>query len=223
MLLFGQTLLPQMLWGHATNSIREGAPLAYQQDTSDFFLSILHYPRLSTTDRHFLETYEIVIVNMSFPRFRRQHHQQAFSPTSSEDLSPTVPVLDNPITFQALAARFVPEVSLRKKKKQGRAAAMPSMFLEEEKEEEDTPAPNLVRASSEDGKPDNAAKKNVEEAQARKTRTQYYDDIFNSRGPEHSSKTLITHDSVVVVEIKTNIKVCYYPYCQHERNNVILN
>lgn len=140
---------------------------------------------------------------MSFYRFKRQ----TYSPTSSTSLSPTGPVMENPITFQALAARIVPDVSLRKKKKQRKPLVLPSMFLEEDADDEDTPPPKLVRVSSADEKTDNAARTNGGEAQARKNKTQYFDGIFNNRGPEHSSASLLANGSIVVVEIKISTRV----------------
>lgn len=140
---------------------------------------------------------------MSFYRFKRQ----TYSPTSSTSLSPTGPVMENPITFQALAARIVPDVSLRKKKKQRKPLVLPSMFLEEDADDEDTPPPKLVRVSSADEKTDNAARINGGEAQARKNKTQYFDGIFNNRGPEHSSASLLASGSIVVVEIKISTRV----------------
>lgn len=137
-------------------------------------------------------------------RFRRHH---TYSPTSSTSLSPTDPVLEAPITFQALAARIVPDVSLRKKKKERKGLVMPPMFSEERDDDEDTPPPKLVKVCSADVKAENAGRKIGEEAQACKSKTQYFDDIFNSRGPQHTPTTLVTHESIVVIEIKINTKV----------------
>ena len=142
---------------------------------------------------------------MSFSRFRR-HQQQAFSPTSSASLSPTTPILESPITFQALTSRLVPEVSLRRKKKQDKSAAMPSMFPEV-KDDEDVPIPNVVRVSSAEYKAENAGQTNVEAGQSSGTRIQHYDNIFNSHGPFNPPRTMAIHDSIVVVEIKTNTRV----------------
>lgn len=140
---------------------------------------------------------------MSFYRFKRQ----TYSPTSSTSLSPTSPVIENPITFQALAARMVPDVSLRKKKKQQKPLVLPSMFLEEDADDEDTPPPKLVRVPSADEGTENASRTNGGEAQARRNKTQYYDGIFNDRGPEHPSTSLLTNGSIVVVEIKISTRV----------------
>lgn len=159
---------------------------------------------------------------MSFSRFRRHQHQ-AFSPTSSASLSPTGPMLESPITLQALASRLVPEVSMRRKKKQDRTAAMSSMFPEE-KDDDDVPASNVVRVSSAEDKTENAGQTNTEAGQGNGTRTQYYDDIFNSRGPLNSPRTMAIHDSIVVAEIKTNARVCgFLPLGYGSRNSSSLD
>ena len=143
---------------------------------------------------------------MSFRRFRRQ---EAFSPTSSASHSPTTPVIDSPITLHALASRMVPDVSLRRKRKQKRPAAMPSIFLDEH-EDEDIAVPNVVRVLSAEAKKENAGRDRAEEAQGCKSKTDYYTDIFDPRGPQNPSRSVITHESIVVVEVKTNIGVSYF-------------
>lgn len=83
---------------------------------------------------------------------------------------------------------------------------MPSMFPEV-KDDDDVPTPNVVRVSSAEYKAENSGQKNVEAGQGSGARTQYYDNIFNSRGPRNSPRTMAVHDSIVVVEIKTNTRV----------------
>lgn len=140
---------------------------------------------------------------MSFSHFRR--HRQAFSPASSASLSPTELMPAQPISFQALTSRLIaPDVNERPKKKQGTTLMIPSML---ENDDDDEPAPNAVRVSSEEDKPDNAEQTNVAAGQGNRALPQYYDDVFNSRGPLNSPGVTSVHESIVVVEIKTNTKV----------------
>lgn len=77
----------------------------------------------------------------------------------------------------------------------------------EVKDDEDVPIPNVVRVSSAEYKAENAGQTNVEAGQGNGTRIQYFDNIFNSHGPLNSPRTMAIHDSIVVVEIKTNTRV----------------
>ena len=145
---------------------------------------------------------------MSFSHFRR--HRQAFSPPSSASLSPTESIPAQPISLQALTSRLItPDVGERPKKKQGIASMIPSML---ENDEEDEPAPNAVRVSSEEDKPDNADQTSAATGTGNRARPQYYDDVFNSRGPLNLPGATSIHESIVVVEIKTNTKVWILPF-----------
>ena len=86
---------------------------------------------------------------------------------------------------------------------------MPSIFLEEH-EDEDIAVPNVVRVLSAEAKKENAGRDRAEEAQGCKSKTDYYTDIFDPRGPQDPSRPVITHESIVVVEVKTNIGVSYF-------------
>lgn len=50
--------------------------------------------------------------------------------------------------------------------------------------------------------------KSVDDSPVTKTKKLYYEDAFTARGSHNSPKDRVTHESVVVVELKTNTKVC---------------
>lgn len=45
-----------------------------------------------------------------------------------------------------------------------------------------------------------------------KKRSQYFDEVFSAREPYHTAQNRVNQDSVVVVTIKTNIRVCTILY-----------
>lgn len=82
---------------------------------------------------------------------------------------------------------------------------IPSML--ENDEDDDEPIPNAVRVSSDEDQSDNAEQTNVATGNGNRALPQYYDDVFNSRGLLNPPGTTSVHESIVVVEIKTNTKV----------------
>ncbi|PYI07164.1 hypothetical protein BO78DRAFT_469442 [Aspergillus sclerotiicarbonarius CBS 121057] len=126
--------------------------------------------------------------------------------TSSGSVSPTVPVLQSPVTFQAFATVNVSEATLKQKNKLERSPVRPSMFLEE-KDDDETPVPALVGGAPVDVKSAHVERKSVEEKPMTRTKSQYFEDAFSTRGPLCSPRSQISQDSVVVVEIKINTKV----------------
>ncbi|PWY95334.1 MIF domain protein [Aspergillus sclerotioniger CBS 115572] len=126
--------------------------------------------------------------------------------TSSGSASPTVPVLQSPVTFQAFASVNVSETTLKQKNKLERAPVRPSMFLEE-KDDDETSTPALAGGAPVDIRPAHVERKSVEEKPMTQTRSQYFEDAFSTRGPLTSPRSQISQDSVVVVEIKINTKV----------------
>lgn len=111
-----------------------------------------------------------------------------------------------PISFQALTSRLItPDVDERPTKKQVIGSMIPSM-LEHDKDN-DEPIPNAVRVSSEEDKSGNAEQTNVATGNGNRALPQYYDDVFNSRGPLNPPGATSVHESIVVIEIKTNTKV----------------
>lgn len=141
-------------------------------------------------------------MDLSF--LRRRHN---YSTTSSTSLSPTVPVLQSPAMFQALTSKTVPEETLKQKNKLERAAIKPSMFFED-KEEDDTVAPDLKHGVSPGAQSVHVAHRSADDEQSPQTKTRCFDELFNTRGPLISPRTRISNDSVVVIEIKTNSRVC---------------
>ncbi|OJJ34794.1 hypothetical protein ASPWEDRAFT_477100 [Aspergillus wentii DTO 134E9] len=132
--------------------------------------------------------------------------RQAHSNTSSASLSsPTGPELESPITFQAMAINTSPEATMKKNKKMDRAPVVPSVFLE--KDDDEPEVPTLTHGVSNDARTVYVAHKSVEEEAATKTKSQYYEEAFNTRGPYNSPTTRVTQDSIIVVEIKMSSNV----------------
>ncbi|OJI97174.1 hypothetical protein ASPVEDRAFT_49218 [Aspergillus versicolor CBS 583.65] len=133
---------------------------------------------------------------IDFTLLRRRRN---LSSTSSSDLSPTVPVLESPITFHAIASQSVSEATL-KQSGLNRAPVKPSMFFEDREEDDDGSAPNLtspraVHRSSDEDRP------------LTQPKSQFFDNSFSSRSPWVSPSARINQDSFVVIEIKLNIGV----------------
>ncbi|PYH87726.1 MIF domain protein [Aspergillus ellipticus CBS 707.79] len=135
---------------------------------------------------------------------RRRHDLSNTS--SSGSLSPNVPVLQSPVTFQAFAAVNVSEATLKQKNRLERAPVRPSMFLEE-RDDDEAPISTLTSGAPVDVKSNRVEHKSVEDKPISQTRTHYFEDVFGTRGPANSPRTQISQDSVVVVEIKINTKV----------------
>ncbi|GLA03916.1 ADP-ribose 1''-phosphate phosphatase [Aspergillus niger] len=128
------------------------------------------------------------------------------SNTSSGSISPPVPILQSPVTFQAFASVSVSEATLKQKNKLERDPVRPSMFLEE-KDDDEAPNSALTGGAPLDVKPVHIERKSVEEKPMTRTKSQYFEDAFSTRGPLTSPRTQISQDSVVVVEIKINTKI----------------
>lgn len=66
--------------------------------------------------------------------------------------------------------------------------------------------------------------KDPEEMTAAKKRSQYYEDLFATRHTNISSQDQATQDSVVIVELKTNCKVCllHFPVIIHSFAQVFM-
>ena len=52
------------------------------------------------------------------------------------------------------------------------------------------------------------SQKSVDDSPVTKMKKLYYEDAFTARGSHNSPKDRVTYESVVVVELKTNTKVC---------------
>lgn len=138
--------------------------------------------------------------------FSLRRRRNDLSNTSSGSISPPVPILQSPVTFQAFASVSVSEATLKQKNKLERDPVRPSMFLEE-KDDDEAPNSALTGGAPLDVKPVHIERKSVEEKPMTRTKSQYFEDAFSTRGPLTSPRTQISQDSVVVVEIKTNTKV----------------
>jgi hypothetical protein len=87
-----------------------------------------------------------------------------------------------------------------------RPARTSSMFKEDKHDQENI-APETRYAS--ESMPVYVSQKNVDDSPLTKAKKLYYEDAFTTRGSHNSLKDRVTHESVVVVELKTNTKVCY--------------
>lgn len=86
-----------------------------------------------------------------------------------------------------------------------RPARTSSMFKEEKHDEENiAPATRFASESM----PIYLSQKSVDDSPLTKVKKLYYEDAFTARGSHSSPKDRVTHESVVVVELKTNTKVC---------------
>ncbi|PYH49392.1 MIF domain protein, partial [Aspergillus saccharolyticus JOP 1030-1] len=135
--------------------------------------------------------------------FRKRHGSPS---TSSSSISPTVPVLQSPLAFQALGPRTISEATLKQKNKLDRAPVRPSMFLEE-KDDDDNPMYPIKPGAPADVKSTHFERKIIEGESVLRPKSQYFEDIFNVRGLVTSAKTRITQDSVIVIEIKISTQV----------------
>ncbi|KAL4944424.1 hypothetical protein BDV06DRAFT_220269 [Aspergillus oleicola] len=140
--------------------------------------------------------------------FSLLRRRQRFSSGSSSSLSPTVPVLESPLTFHALAAQEISEATL-KKNRFNRIPGKPSMTFEnQEDDDEDGSIPNLTSGDLKDGRsPRTAHKSSAEERPLTRPKSQFFEESFNSRTPWLTTGTRVGQDSFVVIEIKTNTSV----------------
>ncbi|RAK78454.1 MIF domain protein [Aspergillus fijiensis CBS 313.89] len=135
--------------------------------------------------------------------FRKRHSGPS---TSSSSISPTVPVLQSPMAFQALGARTISEATLKQKNKLDRAPVRPSMFLEEKDDDEHAMYP-IKPGVPADVKPTHLERKSIEGESVLRPKSQYFEEMFNIRGLVTSPRTQITHEAVTVVEVKINTRV----------------
>ncbi|KAL2822382.1 hypothetical protein BDW59DRAFT_173891 [Aspergillus cavernicola] len=140
--------------------------------------------------------------------FTLLRRRQTISSASSSSLSPTVPVLESPISFHALASQMnVSEATLKQNNRLNRGPVKPSMFFEEKEEDDDGSVPHLARGDPKDGRSAHAAhKSSVEERPLNHTDSQFFEDAFGTRDPWMSPSARIGQDSLVVIEVKLNIR-----------------
>ncbi|RAH79848.1 hypothetical protein BO86DRAFT_435383 [Aspergillus japonicus CBS 114.51] len=167
-----------------------------RETTHDEFIPqhrILHIKRRTMTPRR--RRFEF--------SFRKRHSGPS---TSSSSISPTIPVLQSPMAFQALGARTISEATLKQKNKLDRAPVRPSMFLEE-KDDDEHPMYPIKPGAPADVKPTHLERKSIEGESVLRPKSQYFEEMFNIRGLVTSPRTQITHESVTVVEVKINTRV----------------
>ncbi|KAJ0425846.1 Tautomerase/MIF superfamily [Aspergillus carlsbadensis] len=141
---------------------------------------------------------------IDFSMIRRRHN---ISSTSSSDLSPTIPVLESPVSFQALTPQSISEATL-KQNKLNRTPVKPSMFFEEREEDEDGAVPNLTRGGPKDGRSARAVHKScADERLLSRTKSQFFEDSLRNRNPWISPSARMSQDSLVVIEINMNIRI----------------
>ncbi|KAL3467550.1 Tautomerase/MIF superfamily [Aspergillus heterothallicus] len=133
--------------------------------------------------------------------------RQNLSSTSSSDLSPNVPVLESPISFQALTSQSISEATL-KQNKLNRTPVKPSMFFEEKEEDEDGTVPNLTGGDPKDGRSARAVHRGgADDRLLSRTKSQFFEDSFSTRNPWISPSARMSQESLVVIEIKMNTRV----------------
>ncbi|RJE20410.1 MIF domain protein [Aspergillus sclerotialis] len=126
---------------------------------------------------------------------------------SSSSFSPTGPTLESPTTFQLSTTRpIVPEATIKPKTKSERVAAMPSMFLEE-KEVDEKAMMDLDRGAPADPAPVSVAHESIEEEETAISKQKYFEEAFATRGQRSSSRSLILHNSILVVEMEISTRV----------------
>ncbi|KAF7592294.1 hypothetical protein BBP40_000425 [Aspergillus hancockii] len=103
-----------------------------------------------------------------------------------------------------LEAGLISEAMMAQRDKLEKSPARPSMFIEE-RDDDETISPNLARGLSADPTSVDVVGKSFEEEPMRQTKSQYFEDIFNTRGRELSPKT--QDFSVIVAELKLSKKV----------------
>lgn len=85
---------------------------------------------------------------------------------------------------------------------------MPSMFHDDNEDEEDDKAVHdVTRGAPADPSPARVEHKSTEGGEVNQAQTQHYEEAFATRGPHSASKTQVTQDSILIVEIKINARV----------------
>jgi hypothetical protein len=85
----------------------------------------------------------------------------------------------------------------------GRPSRTSSIFKEDKHDEE-----NIVPVTRFGSESIYVSQKGVDDSPLTKAKKLYYKDEFTTRGSHNSPKDRVTHESVVVVELRTNTKVC---------------
>ncbi|KAF9885536.1 hypothetical protein FE257_012864 [Aspergillus nanangensis] len=128
------------------------------------------------------------------------------SSTSSTSLSPTIPVLESPLTYLSLTnPATVSEAAMTQKSQMDKGPARPSVFIEEKDEDDDT-TPDLMRGLTPGVKSSRVSHRSMEDQLPHQAKIQYFEGAFNTRPPQ-SPRDRINQLSAIVVELKVNIMV----------------
>ncbi|CAG7961155.1 unnamed protein product [Penicillium nalgiovense] len=119
-------------------------------------------------------------------------------------LTTNIPLLQKPANASCNALpKALPDANAPPVIMPERPARTSSMFKEDEHDQENI-APGTRYAS--ESMPVYVSQKSVDDSPLTKVRKLYYEDAFTTRGSHNSPKDRVTHESVVVVELKTNTK-----------------
>lgn len=142
---------------------------------------------------------------LDLSRFKRYHNTS----DSSSTLDPIIPVLESPVMFHAMMPGTVSEVTLKQKSSLERNPMIPSVFIDEAEEEEST-VPEMKSRPSTNPKPPRRVNRSFDEGPAARLKTRYFEDAFSARGPLVSMRNRVDQESIVVVDVKFNTRVCNY-------------
>ncbi|KAE8144424.1 hypothetical protein BDV25DRAFT_171552 [Aspergillus avenaceus] len=213
-------VLNRIIWDESFNS--DDYTICYEDRFEGRLEASLDSWKKDSTDEEFIPQHRILYVkrrsdasltNLSlwemFSKRRRKldlsllQRRHSSSAVSSTSLSPTIPTLESPVTFHALTSRTISEATMSQRNKLEKMPARPSMFIEET-DEDCSMAPVLTRCVAPGPASIDALSNTVEEDPAVRTKTQYFEDVFNTRGPELSPRAQVNQESVIVAELKLN-------------------
>ncbi|KAJ5970208.1 Tautomerase [Penicillium vulpinum] len=120
-------------------------------------------------------------------------------------LTTNIPLLQKPsnASCNTLPSKPIPDASAPPVIMPERPTRTSSLFKEEKHDEENiVPVTRFVSESM----PIYVSQKSVDDSPLTKVKKLYYEDAFTARGSHNSPKDRVTHESVVVVELKTNTK-----------------
>ncbi|KAF9249772.1 hypothetical protein DTO027I6_9933 [Penicillium roqueforti] len=120
-------------------------------------------------------------------------------------LTTNIPLLQKPTnaSCNTLLPKTLPDASVPPIIMPERPARTSSLFKEDKHDEENIVP--VTRFASE-SMPVYLPQKSVDDSPVTKMKKLYYEDAFTARGSHNSPKDRVTHESVVVVELKTNTK-----------------
>ncbi|KAL4956007.1 hypothetical protein BDW69DRAFT_192768 [Aspergillus filifer] len=197
-------ILNRLIWDESYDST--DFVIGYEDRFKGRMEASLNSWKRELTDEEFIPQHRAIKMPQKRHRidFSLLRRRQRFSTASSSSLSPTVPVLESPLTFHALAAQEISEATL-KQNRFNRLPGKPSMTFENQEDDDDGSIPNLTSGDLKDGRsPRTAHKSSAEERPLTRPKSQFYEESFSSRTPWLTTGTRVGQDSFVVIEIKTN-------------------